>query len=80
MPDPFALEAEFAAGLAGLNYRAELVVDFVSGRPVVWIEYRTGAVRRRRRFYLVPDEGETFESVAGKIVPAIAAHALEQNA
>jgi hypothetical protein len=62
-------------------YTAEIVLELLCGRSVVSIEYRVVDRRiprgPRHRFLLVPDEGESFESVAAKIEPAITAHNSE---
>lgn len=57
-----------------LRFTAEVCVDLFSGKSVVWIQNQKAPGERKMRFYLVPDEGETFESVAQKIRPAIEAH------
>jgi hypothetical protein len=56
------------------EFTAELVADYVSKQAVVHVSYRYGSGRHWTRFYLVPDAGESFESVAAKIVPAIELH------
>lgn len=59
---------------------AEILTDLLSDRLVVRIQYRERLTRPWIAFYLEPDEGESIQSVAAKIWPAIAAHAEKRAA
>ncbi len=61
------------------QYTAEITHDLLRGRVVVYIGYRFGDRGKRTWFYLMPDEGESIQSVASKILPAIQLH-REKNA
>ena len=52
------------------EYRAEFDTNVFSGEPVVRVHYRRTGTKQWRRFLLVPDEGESFASVAANIEPA----------
>jgi NAD(P)-dependent dehydrogenase (short-subunit alcohol dehydrogenase family) len=59
---------------AAHDWRATVELNLFSGTHVVGVSYQRAKGRRWERFVLVPDDDESYESVALKIGAAINAH------
>lgn len=57
----------------------ELISDLLSKRTVVRVTYRRRHTRRWYHVTIVPEEGETVESLAAKVWPSVSWHEVNRR-